>query len=186
VIVTCHNLAKYLPNALNSLEQQTLSAWECIIVDDVSTDNTASVAEEFVRLDSRFRYVRTPENLKLPRALNFGHAQARGKYVLNLDADNLLPENALEILSDALDKRRELHIVYGGLDTISDDGTNRQANAFPYPVFNWYEQMAHLNQLHSSAMMRRKWLSKVAAIVRDNGGQRMRNSGVVCPRSGSE
>lgn len=170
VIVTCHNLAKYLPDALNSVERQTIKDWECLIVDDASADNTPNVGNEFAKLDGRFQYLRTPENLKLSRALNFGHARARGRYVMNLDADNVLPENALEILSDALDKRRDLHVVYGALDTMSDDGSNRQHNAFPYPVyenFSWNAQLAHLNQLHSSAMMRRE-------VIEQSGGYRER------------
>lgn len=156
VIVPCHNLAKYLPDALNSLLRQTLQDWECIIVDDASTDNSWQVACGFQDADKRFTPMQPQNNLGLSRALNLGHADARGKYVMNLDADNILPENTLAILSDALDQRRDVHVVYGGLDTMNDDGTNRKPNAFPYPAFSWYEQIAHLNQLHSSAMMRRE------------------------------
>ena len=166
VIVPCHNLAAYLPHALDSLTRQTMSDFECIIVDDASTDNTAHIAQAYATLDARFKYVATPENLKLSRTLNYGHAQARGKYVMNLDADNALPERALEILADALDERRDLHIVYGALDTVADDGTQRQRNAFP-GEFSWHAQMAHLNQLHSSAMMRRE-------VVTQTGGWRER------------
>jgi len=162
VIVPCHNLAKYLPDALRSVMQQTFNDWECIIVDDASTDNTPNVAEEYVRLEPRISYVRTPENFGLARALNFGHAHARGKYVLNLDADNMLPENALAVLVNALDTHRDLHVVYGGLDTVAEDGSNQRPNAFPYERFDWYAQMAHLNQLHSSAMMRREVIEQSA------------------------
>lgn len=162
VVVPCHNLARYLPDALNSLLRQTMQDWECIIVDDASTDDTKQIAETFAIVDARIQYAKTPENLKLSRALNFGHAQTRGRYVMNLDADNVLPERALEILAGALDKRRDIHIAYGALDTMSDDGTNRKRNEFPYPVFSWHEQLAHLNQLHSSAMMRRSVIEQSA------------------------
>lgn len=162
VIVPCHNLARYLPDALNSLKRQTMQDFECIVVDDASTDNTAFVASEFTSTDDRFTYIKTPENLKLSRTLNFGHSRSTGRYVINLDADNMLPDNTLAILSDALDHKRDVHIVYGGLDTVSDDGTNRKSNAFPYPVFSWYEQIAHMNQLHSSAMMRREVIEQSA------------------------
>lgn len=167
VIVTAHNLAKYLPDALNSVAAQSTLDWECLIVDDDSRDATPQIGAQFAEQDKRFRYLRTPENLKLSRALNYGHTNARGRYVMNLDADNILPENTLAVLSDALDERRDLAIVYGGLDTIDEDGTNRKPNAFPYPVFSWYEQMAHRNQLHSSAMMRRE-------VTEQSGGYRER------------
>lgn len=165
VIVPCHNLAKYLPDALKSLIRQSMTDWECFIIDDVSTDNTFEIGKDFEKQFLNFHYYRTPENIKLSRALNFGFAQAQGKYILNLDADNVLPDNALEILSDALDQRRDLHIVYGALETMSDDGTNRKANQFPYPVYenySWNAQLAHLNQLHSGAMMRREVVEQSA------------------------
>lgn len=159
VIVPCHNLARFLSDALESVLHQTEPDFECLIIDDASTDNTLQVAERFTQVDKRFRYHATPENLKLSRALNFGHSLARGKYAINLDADNVLPPETLAILADALDTRRDVHIVYGALEVMDEHGENRRANEFPYPHydnFSWYGQMAHLNQLHSSAMMRRE------------------------------
>lgn len=157
IIVTCHNLAKYLNDALGSMAKQTFQDWECVIVDDASTDKTSEVAQGWVDLDKRFHYFKTPENLKLSRARNFGLAQARGKYILNLDADDLLTSNALALLSGAMDRNPAVHIAYGGLDLISDDGSGRRSNSFP-GKFSWLGQMAHINQLPYNAMMRRQVL----------------------------
>lgn len=154
VVVTCHNLAPFLNDALGSVERQTIQDWECIIVDDASTDKTPDVSEGWLQLDPRFSYHKTPANLKLSLARNFGIMQARGKYIINLDADDELTPDALAMLSEALDKDAALHIAYGGLDTMSDNGENRQSNPFP-PKFNWINQMAHLNSIPYSAMMRR-------------------------------
>lgn len=156
VIVTCHNLGRYLPDALSSLLNQTYKNWECIIVDDQSTDNTAEIAMSFWQKDKRFRYFRTPENLKLCGALNYGFEQSAGKYVINLDADNMLPADALRIQVEALDADPGIHIVSGDLDLISDDGTQRRDKIWHNKSdFDFRAQFAHINNIHSSSMMRR-------------------------------
>lgn len=155
IIVTCHNLARFLPDCLRSVVAQPYRDWECLIIDDASSDETPAVAREWAARDGRIRYLRTPRNLKLVGALNFGLAESRGRYVMNLDADNLLGEDALAPLAAALDGDPALAIAYGPLDTINDDGSNRQRNPWPGD-FDWRAQMAHYNQIHSSALMRRE------------------------------
>ena len=57
VIVPCYNQARYLPRAIASLQAQTLEDWECIIVDDGSTDNTSEVAANMALRDTRIRLI---------------------------------------------------------------------------------------------------------------------------------
>lgn len=166
VVVTCHNLAKFLPDALGSVLSQTFQDWECIVVDDASTDETAGVSAEWCAKDNRFRYLRSDENLKLSRARCFGFANANGRYFINLDADDKLTPNALALLVTALERHPNLHIAYGSLDVLSEDGTKTQQNPFPRE-FHWLEQMAHLNQLHYAALMRRE-------VWENTGGNRER------------
>ena len=59
IIVTCHNLAQYLPDALNSVYQQSLRDWECLIVDDASTDNTRALAMAYEHEHNQFVYLPT-------------------------------------------------------------------------------------------------------------------------------
>jgi len=95
VIVTCHNLARFLPQALDSVLRQPYENWECLIVDDASTDETPQISAAYAAKDTRFRPVRSETNLKLCGALNLGAAESRGRYLVNLDADNYLSEDAL-------------------------------------------------------------------------------------------
>lgn len=168
VIVTCHDLARFLPDCLRSVQMQTLTDWECIVVDDWSTDETPKIAREFCETDKRFIYQRTPENLKLSGARNFGFVNSRGAYIIPLDADDMLDHEALAVLSSALDKDSSIHIVSGHLDLISEDGSNRRRNAdaegrdaFPPAQFDWLGQIAHLNQIPYSVMMRREAFESV-------------------------
>lgn len=157
VIVTCHNLGQYLPQALDSVSAQSVKDWECVIVNDASTDDTAEIAERYTAQDARFVYAPTTGNLKLPGALNFGVSRARGRYILPLDADNWLDPLALETLARALDDDNAIHIAYGHLDIVRHDGTERRRNmGWPPQEFSWRAQMAHLNQITSTALYRRE------------------------------
>src|SRR3990167_8354131 len=153
VIVPCYNMERFLADALKSVQAQTLESWECIVVDDCSTDNSAKIAEDFCVSNNRFRYIKTPANLKLCGARNFGIERARGKYIIFLDGDDLLTPFALATLSRVLDVENGIHIAYGHLDVLSEDGTEVRRNEWPFPEFSWYGQMAHLNQLPYSAMV---------------------------------
>lgn len=94
VIVPCYNQAHFLPDALGSVLAQSHPHWECIIVDDGSTDSTGRVAHEWVGRDARFKYVRK-ENGGLSSARNAGLKVASGAYIQLLDADDLLEEHKL-------------------------------------------------------------------------------------------
>src|SRR5690606_31186137 len=124
VIVTCHNLARYLPDCLRSVQAQTLADWERLIVDDASLDDTPAIAREVAAADRRFRYLPTPHNLNLSGARNYGFKQATGRYILHLDADDMLTPQALATLSAALDRDPGLHIAYGSLETVGDEATH--------------------------------------------------------------
>lgn len=167
VIVTAYQLDKYLPQCLESVDKQTLRDYECLVVDDAQQDSTKYIVDGFSRKNKRIRYLRTPRNLGLPGARNYGFCHARGRYIRHLDADDFLAENALAIESQALDEDPAIHIVYGHLETVREDGSrivdkNNQSlrSGWPEEQFNWYKQMSHLNQAPSCSMMRREVLER--------------------------
>lgn len=122
VVIPAYNLARYLPAALESVRAQSLLAWECLIVDDASPDECGKIADDYAKGDSRFRVIHNKENQYLAGALNTGIGASRGDYVVPLDADNKLPPDALELLADALDRDRSLHIAYGNVRFVGENG----------------------------------------------------------------
>lgn len=122
VIVTAYNLAEFLPDCLNSVQGQTFKDWECIVVDDASPDNCGAIAEEFAAADPRFKVIHNEKNQYLAEARNIGIAASNGEYILPLDADDMLPEAAVAILTEALDKDRHIHISYGRVRFLESDG----------------------------------------------------------------
>src|SRR3990172_3037199 len=134
----CHNLAHFLPAALDSVLRQPFTDWECWIVDDASQDETYQVADDYMRKDLRFRYVKPleGENIGLSRALTLGANESRGRFIVNLDADNLLGEDALSECVRELEQNPDLHIAYGALDVMNALGGERRRNAWP-TTFDW-------------------------------------------------
>jgi glycosyltransferase involved in cell wall biosynthesis len=89
IIVPCYNQAEYLSDSLGSIMNQAYTEWECIVVNDGSTDNTEEVANFWVAIDDRFKYV-YQKNSGLSAARNLGLEIARGDYIQFLDADDAI------------------------------------------------------------------------------------------------
>ncbi|HUP59012.1 MAG TPA: glycosyltransferase [Thermoanaerobaculia bacterium] len=112
VIVPAYNYGRFLPEALDSVLAQTFTAWECVIVDDGSTDDTAAVAQRHVARDARFRYLRQ-DNRGPSAARNHGIRESWGEYLQFLDADDKLAPGKLALHARFLDEHPDVDLVYG-------------------------------------------------------------------------
>jgi glycosyltransferase involved in cell wall biosynthesis len=98
IIIPCYNRADLFNETLKSVSNQIYSNWECIVVDDGSTDNSENVALVFCKDDPRYQYHKRP-NIKPKGAnacRNYGLALCKGEYVVFLDSDDLLDCKALK------------------------------------------------------------------------------------------
>lgn len=93
VVVPVYNVAAYIGDAICSLQEQTFSDFEVIMVDDGSTDGSLDVARDLVAGDARFRFLRQ-ENAGPASARNRAFEVARGEYIVCLDADDSLTREA--------------------------------------------------------------------------------------------
>lgn len=114
VIIPCFNHAQYLPEAIRSVQQQTYSPTEIIVVNDGSTDDTEAVAKQF----GSVKYIYQP-NRGLSAARNTGIEHSSGQYLVFLDADDWLYKDALAINYNYLQAHPEAMFVSGGHDKIS-------------------------------------------------------------------
>lgn len=111
VIVPCYNQAKYLAECLNSIKKQTYDCFECIIVDDGSTDNSSEIASTFVKEDVRFKLFKIV-NGGVANARNYGIDKALGEYILPLDGDDKISSEYIESGIDILMNNSEIDVVY--------------------------------------------------------------------------
>ncbi|KQC34144.1 family 2 glycosyl transferase [Nonlabens sp. YIK11] len=102
VIIATYNRAFTIEETLTSISNQTYKDFECIIVDDGSTDTTAQIVSEFVRQDSRFRYVVRPDTVKRGAnySRNYGYSLSKGSYVKFFDSDDIMLQDHLEVSMD--------------------------------------------------------------------------------------
>lgn len=100
IIVPIYNVENYLRQCLDSIMNQTYQNFECILINDGSTDNSKQIAEEFL-LDSRFRYFEK-ENGGVSSARNLGIECSGGTYITFIDADDWVDSDYLEVLYNAL------------------------------------------------------------------------------------
>lgn len=97
VIVPMYNAASFIEETLNSVLLQTYLNWECLIIDDGSTDNSALIVNRFIIKDKRFKYFKQ-NNAGPSVARNLGVSKSHGDYIQFLDADDVLLENRFEYL----------------------------------------------------------------------------------------
>ncbi len=113
VVIPCYRQAQYLADALDSVAGQGFTDWECVVVDDGSPDDTGQVATGFAetRGDGKIRVITQP-NRGLASARNAGISEARGRYILPLDADDKLHPDFLAETVAVLEQDPDTAIVY--------------------------------------------------------------------------
>jgi peptidoglycan/xylan/chitin deacetylase (PgdA/CDA1 family)/SAM-dependent methyltransferase/GT2 family glycosyltransferase len=121
VIMAARDAEATIAEALGSLRGQTMTGWEAVVVDDGSTDGTAGVVAGLGAADARIRLL-SGGRRGVSAARNAGLGAARGKFVLFLDADDLLEPRALERLSEALLGDPSLAAAHGIWSRVSGDG----------------------------------------------------------------
>lgn len=96
VVMPLYNYGRYLSGAVESVLSQTYPYWELLIVDDCSTDDSFSIAQELARRDDRIRLFRLSENGGTSAARNKALDEARGEFVAFLDSDDRYDPEYLE------------------------------------------------------------------------------------------
>ncbi len=106
IIIPTYNRAHLIGETLDSILAQTYSNWECLIVDDGSTDESQTVFDNYAAIDSRFRFFkRPPSKPKGANACrNIGLENATGDYVIFFDSDDLMTENHIAVKLNAIEK----------------------------------------------------------------------------------
>lgn len=120
VYIVSHNYGNYLSDAIESVLRQTVSNWELLIIDDGSTDDTAEVMNLY-KGDERIRIRRT-EGIGLPAVCNLALKEAKGKYIIRLDGDDIFDENILLVLGNYLDRHPDMAIVFPDYYLIDEFG----------------------------------------------------------------
>lgn len=117
IIVPIYNQEKVMRKCLDSILKQTFSDWECILVDDGSTDLSGEVCDEYVRIDHRFKVLHK-NNEGVAMARQSGVDKANGVYIIHVDSDDYIEPTMLKEMYEAIMKQKVDILV---CDYIMDD-----------------------------------------------------------------
>lgn len=122
IITPSYNTAAYIADMIRSVQAQTYTNWELIIVDDNSTDDTDEVVHEFLS-DARIKYLKNEKNSGAAISRNYALRVANGKWVAFLDSDDLwMPEKLMKQIEFM--EKNNFHFSYTQYEEI-DEKSNR-------------------------------------------------------------
>ena len=148
IIIPCYRQAEYISEAIESVISQTYDNWECIIIDDGSPDNTKDVSSLYIRSDKRIKYI-YQENQGVSNARNNGILFSRGKYILPLDADDIIASTYVEKAVSILESHPEYKLVYCKAEKFG-----KESGIWQLPEYK-FEDLLWNNMIFCSAMYRR-------------------------------
>lgn len=127
VIIPCYNQAKFLPRTIAALQAQTFGAWECIVIDDGSKDNTAEVVANIALSEPRVRLLQK-QNGGSASARDMGLQFVAGEFIQFLDADDTIAPNKLEQQVQLME-REHLDISYTAFCSENGQGQRTPSRA---------------------------------------------------------
>ncbi|MBU0615070.1 MAG: glycosyltransferase [Nanoarchaeota archaeon] len=124
IMMPAYNRAKYIAEAIESIQKQSYPHWELIIVDDGSTDGTERVVKRYLK-DDRIVFFKNKENLGIAKSRNIALNNAKGIYVGHLDSDDILHREALEKCLRIFGAKPEIKMVYTNFEQVNENNTKQ-------------------------------------------------------------
>lgn len=151
IIIPMYNAKLYIEECLESIHNQTYDCFECIIINDGSTDGGEVLAKRYVKLDERFTIIDV-KNQGVSFARNIGLEKAVGKYIIFVDCDDLLERNYLFYMVQEIEKQR--------VDILFSDNTLLKENGQRLLSFEYQKRKNICNQnLSYAGLLESGWLN---------------------------
>ena len=149
IVMPCYNQANYIEEAINSVKQQNYNNWECIIVNDGSSDNSAEIIRNLITNDSRFKLLDI-ENGGVSNARNTAINISSGEYILPLDGDDKIHPKYLELAIQQFKNDPSTTLVYCNAKYFG-----AKNKLWDLPTYT-YEFLFHGNCIFCSAIYKRE------------------------------
>lgn len=133
IICLCYNHEAYVVESLNSVINQSYPSIELIIVDDCSTDSSKIIIETWLEKNPQIQFITNETNLGNTKSFNKALKLAKGEYVIDLAADDILLPNCVTLQLEGFKNShyKNLGVVYGNVELISENGT---FDSYYFPV----------------------------------------------------
>ena len=153
VIVPCYNQEAYIAEALDSVLEQTYENWECIVVDDGSTDGSRNIVLEYSKKNPKIVLLEQ-ENSGVCIARNAAVLRSTGKFVLPLDADDLIAPSYIEKAMSAFAETPDAKLVYCRAERFG-----LQSGLWRLPEYS-FERLLWGNMIFCTALFRKSDFEK--------------------------
>ncbi len=148
IITPCFNREKFIAETLDCIQKMDYPNWECIVVDDGSTDNSGKIIQEFVLKDNRFKYF-YHANCGISITKNTAVANSNGKYIFPLDSDDLISPYYIKEAVEIMENNPNVKVVYANGAYFGDKKKKWRLKDY---TFN---DLLISNCIHNSALFRR-------------------------------
>ncbi|GGG67254.1 glycosyltransferase family 2 protein [Epilithonimonas arachidiradicis] len=159
IIIPTYNRDNYISETLDSIISQTYSDWECIVVDDGSTDNTEKIVSQYVTADSRIQYHKRPDNYGAGGngARNYGFTLSKGEFINWFDSDDVMLPDCLQKKIDLIKNTDFQFVITGGYYW---DGKKINNPLAIYPTNDFYADLQtwKLNLTTNCVLFRKSFL----------------------------
>lgn len=158
-----YNEGSFIRDALDSILQQTYKNFECIIVDDGSSDNSPGIIKEYAARDPRIKFFQNEKNMRICRTLNRGISLAKGKYIARMDSDDVCMPNRLEVQVAFMEDPKNAHVGVVGSHcfVIDENGDTVGKKTFPIDDKDIRGQIWYQNPLqHSTTLIRKQAINE--------------------------
>lgn len=122
IITTSYNYGEYISETIKSIQAQSYSDWELIIVDDSSQDNSVEIIKSFCK-DKRIKLICHDKNKGLTQSVKTGLKYSKGEWIAFLESDDLWRENTLEERVRAIKNNPQVGIIFNDVEEFGDDNT---------------------------------------------------------------
>lgn len=130
IITPVYNAEKFIRETIESVQNQTYTNWEMLLINDCSTDSSAEIIKEKAAEDSRIKYIELDKNSGAAITRNTGISKAQGRYIAFLDSDDIWKSDKLD-KQLALIKEKDIGFCFTSYRYVMQDGvpTNKVARA---------------------------------------------------------
>lgn len=155
IIVPVYCVENYIEKCLVSIQNQSYSNFEVIVVNDGSLDGSQSIIDEFVKRDSRFLSYRK-ENGGLSDARNYGVSYANGDYIIFIDSDDYLECDLLMEIDKEVKKHPDLDLIRYQAKCVCEDGS--YISTFYFESFSYLDRDQAILQILKNEAVEPAWL----------------------------
>lgn len=167
IIIPTYNRATIIPATLDSIISQEYKDWECVVVDDFSTDNTEGLIKQYTAIDNRFHYLKNERKKGAQGARNTGLYHSKSEWVIFFDSDNLMHPDFLKRLAA---QKKDGFDVIQCFSNVVDNTTKKLKSTFSWRSYGNIHDKLFNHQTYvdfNQAIIRKSKLIEIGGLDED-------------------